>query len=78
MVEKNIYHTVVKTQEVKVPVPEPMPTHPPIVKTVKHTYHVPSPPKYVHVHEPGPTVVKPVVVKQKVPVPVPQPPQAAR
>ena len=32
-----------------------------IVKNVQHTYHVPSPPQYVHVPEPGPTVVKPVL-----------------
>ena len=31
-----------------------------IVKTIRHTYHVPSPPQYVHVPVPGPTVVKPV------------------
>ena len=31
-----------------------------IVKTIHHTYHVPSPPVYQHVHVPGPTVVKPV------------------
>ena len=29
-----------------------------IVKTIHHTYHVPSPPRYVHVPVPGPTVVK--------------------
>ncbi|CAK9010113.1 Uncharacterized protein SCF082_LOCUS10532 [Durusdinium trenchii] len=75
VVDKNIYHTVVKTQPVRVPVPEPMPTHAPIVKTIHHTYHVPSPPQYVHVPVPGPTVVKPVVVPESVPVPVPQPPQ---
>ncbi|CAK9111867.1 Retrovirus-related Pol polyprotein from transposon RE2 (Retro element 2) (AtRE2) [Includes: Protease RE2 [Durusdinium trenchii] len=75
VVDKNIYHTVVKTQPVRVPVPEPMPTHAPIVKTIRHTYHVPSPPQYVHVPVPGPTVVKPVVVPESVPVPVPQPPQ---
>ena len=33
---------------------------PEIVHTIHHTYHVPSPPQYVHVHMPGPTVVKPV------------------
>ncbi|CAK8995411.1 unnamed protein product [Durusdinium trenchii] len=75
VVDKNIYHTVVKTQPVRVPVPEPMPTHAPIVKTIRHTYHVPSPPQYVHVPVPGPTVVKPVVVPESVPVPVPQPPK---
>ena len=31
-----------------------------IVHTIHHTYHVPSPPQYVHVNVPGPTVVKPV------------------
>ena len=31
-----------------------------IVHTIHHTYHVPSPPDYVKVHVPGPTVVKPV------------------
>ncbi|CAK9051042.1 unnamed protein product [Durusdinium trenchii] len=75
VIDKNIYHTVVKKQPVKVPVPEPMPTHPPIVKTIHHTYHVPSPPRYVHVPVPGPTVVKNVVVPENVPVPVPEPPQ---
>ncbi|CAK8987696.1 unnamed protein product, partial [Durusdinium trenchii] len=75
VVDKNTYHTVVKTQPVRVPVPEPMPTHAPIVKTIHHTYHVPSPPQYVHVPVPGPTVVKPVVVPESVPVPVPQPPK---
>ena len=75
VIDKNIYHTVVKTQPVRVPVPEPMPTHAPIVHTVKHTYHVPSPPEYVHVHVPGPTVVKHVTVPERVPVPVPEPPK---
>ena len=36
--------------------------HAKIVKTIHHSYHVPSPPQYVHVPEPGPTVVKPVGV----------------
>lgn len=36
------------------------PVRPEIVHTIHHTYHVPSPPQYVHVHMPGPTVVKPV------------------
>ena len=31
-----------------------------IIHTIHHSYHVPSPPQYVHVHVPGPTVVKPV------------------
>ncbi|CAL1161428.1 unnamed protein product [Cladocopium goreaui] len=75
VIDKNIYHTVVKTQPVRVPVPEPMPTHSPIVKTIHHTYHVPSPPQYVHVHVPGPTVVKHVAVPETVPVPVPEPPK---
>jgi len=75
IVDKNIYHTVVKTRPVRVPVPEPMPAHAPIVKTIHHTYRVPSPPVYQHVHVPGPTVVKPVVVHDAVHVPVPQPPK---
>eukprot|EP00913_Durusdinium_trenchii_P016135 g15164.t1 len=75
VVDKDYYHTVTKVQQVKVPVPEPMPTHAPIVHTIHHTYHVPSPPQYVHVQMPGPTVVKPVVVNEKVPYPVREPPQ---
>eukprot|EP00435_Cladocopium_sp_Y103_P012625 s3996_g3.t1 len=75
VVDKDYYHTVTKVQHVKVPVPEPMPTHPPIVHTIHHRYHVPSPPKYVKVHVPGPTVVKRVVVQDRVPVPVKEPPQ---
>ena len=31
-----------------------------IVRTIHHSYHVPSAPQYVHVHVPGPTVLKPV------------------
>mmetsp|Transcript_3152 Transcript_3152/g.4524 ORF Transcript_3152/g.4524 Transcript_3152/m.4524 type:complete len:785 (+) Transcript_3152:52-2406(+) len=75
IVDKNIYHSVTKVQNVKVPVPEPMPTHAPIVHTIHHTYHVPSPPQYVHVHMPGPTVVKPVVIPEKVAYPVKEPPK---
>lgn len=75
VVDKDYYHTVTKVQRIKVPVPEPMPTHAPIVHTIHHSYHVPSPPKYVKVHVPGPTVVKPVVVHDRVPVPVKEPPQ---
>eukprot|EP00435_Cladocopium_sp_Y103_P056687 s1113_g19.t1 len=75
VIDKNIYHTVVKNQPVRVPVPEPMPTHAPIVHTIHHAYHVPSPPQYVHVHVPGPTVVKHVTVPETVHVPVPEPPK---
>ncbi|CAK9036646.1 unnamed protein product [Durusdinium trenchii] len=75
VVDKDYYHTVTKVQQVRVPVPEPMPAHAPIIHNVQHTYHVPSPPQYVHVEVPGPTVVKPVVVNENVPVPVPEPPQ---
>eukprot|EP00913_Durusdinium_trenchii_P019055 g17908.t2 len=75
VVDKNIYHTVTKIQHVKVPVPEPMPTHAPIIHTIQHSYHVPSPPTYVKVNVPGPKIVKPVVVKDNVPYPVKEPPQ---
>jgi len=75
VVDKNIYHSVTKVQKIRVPVPEPMPTHPPIVHTIHHSYHVPSRPQYVRVHVPGPTVLKPVVVNEKVPVPVKEPPK---
>lgn len=75
VVDKDYYHTVTKVARVRVPVPEPMPTHAPIVRTIHRTYHVPSPPNYVHVHVPGPTVVKPVVVHDRVPVPFHEPPK---
>ncbi|CAK9037570.1 unnamed protein product [Durusdinium trenchii] len=75
VVDKDYYHTVTNIQPVRVPVPEPMPAHAPIIHTIHHTYHVPSPPQYVHVQVPGPTVVKPVVMNENVPVPVPEPPQ---
>ena len=75
VVDKDIYHTVTRVRRVHVPVPDPMPAHAPIIHTIHHPYHVPSPPEYVHVNVPGPTVVKPVVVKESVPYPVPQPPQ---
>eukprot|EP00913_Durusdinium_trenchii_P000770 g718.t1 len=52
-----------------------MPTHAPIIHTIHHSYHVPSPPQYVHVTVPGPTITKPVVVQDKVPYPVREPPQ---
>ena len=51
---QDYYHTVTKVQQVRVPVPEPMPAHAPIIHNVQHTYHVPSPPQYVHVEVPGP------------------------
>jgi len=41
-------------------IPSPVSGFAEIVHTIHHTYHVPSPPDYVKVHVPGPTVVKPV------------------
>ena len=52
---QDYYHTVTNIQPVRVPVPEPMPAHAPIIHTIHHTYHVPSPPQYVHVQVPGQT-----------------------
>lgn len=44
----------------RVKIPSPVSGIAEIVHTIHHTYHVPSPPDYVKVHVPGPTVVKPV------------------
>ncbi|CAE7736256.1 unnamed protein product, partial [Symbiodinium pilosum] len=75
VVNRNIYHHVTKIQRVHVPVPVQAARPPPIIHNIPQVYHIPSPPKYVHVPVPGPTVVHHVVVNKDVPYPVRQPPQ---
>ncbi|CAE7229248.1 unnamed protein product [Symbiodinium natans] len=73
VVDRNIYHHVTKIEQMHVPVPVQEPRPPPIVHNIQQVYHVPSPPKYVHVPVPGPTIVKPVTINQDVPYPVREP-----
>ncbi|CAE7938526.1 unnamed protein product [Symbiodinium sp. KB8] len=69
VVDRNIYHHVTKIQKLHVPVPVQEPRGPPIIHNIPQVYHVPSPPKYVHVPVPGPKVHK-VTINKDVPYPV--------
>ncbi|CAE7678445.1 unnamed protein product [Symbiodinium sp. CCMP2592] len=75
VVDRNIYHHVTKIQKVHVPVPVQEPRGPPIIHNIPQVYHVPSPPKYVHVPVPGPKINKIVTINKDVPYPVKEPPQ---
>eukprot|EP00439_Symbiodinium_sp_Y106_P043226 s7686_g5.t1 len=75
VVDRNIYHHVTKIQKLHVPVPVQEPRGPPIIHNIPQVYHVPSPPKYVHVPVPGPKIDKVVTINRDVPYPVKEPPQ---